>query len=338
MKAWQLHGFGLENLRMTSDLPVPQPGPRELLLRISAVSLNYRDKLVAEGFYNPDVRFPMIQVADAVGEIVETGKDVSRFQKGDRVITLYATKWMDGEPQGDENTHTLGSTISGALAEYIVLDENAAVLAPQYLSDAEAAALPCAAVTAWYALVEKGRLKEGQTVLVQGTGGVSLFGLQIASALGATVIVTSSSDEKLERAKKLGAAFGINYARVPAWESEVLKLTSGKGVDHILEVVGGKSLGQSLKAIKPGGQIAVIGLLDGAMSEIPLFSLFKKQAVLRGISTGPRRALEEMTQAFRDRLHLHPVIDRIYQFDDAISAYEHLYCGTFGKIVIRVRE
>jgi len=335
VKAWQLHGYGIENLRRTCDLPVPQPGSHELLVRIAAVSLNYRDKLVVEGFYNPNVRFPMIQVADAVGEVVGMGSDVSRFRKGDRVITLYATKWIDGEPQGDENTHTLGSTISGALAEYIVLDENAVVFAPQDLSDEEAAALPCAAVTAWYALVEKGRLEAGQTVLVQGTGGVSLFGLQIASALGATVIVTSRSDEKLERAKKLGAAHGVNYACVPEWENAVLELTSGKGVDHILEVVGGKNLGQSLKAIKPGGQISVIGLLEDVTSQIPLFSLFKKQAVLRGISTGPRRALEEMVQAF-SRMRLHPVIDHVYQFDDALAAYAHLYRGSFGKIVIRV--
>jgi NADPH:quinone reductase-like Zn-dependent oxidoreductase len=335
MKAWQLHGLGIENLRVTTGLPVPQPGPHEVLLRISAVSLNYRDKLVVEGLYNPSLRFPMTQVADAVGEVVDVGRDVSRFRKGDRIITLYATKWIDGEPQGDENTHTLGSTISGALAEYIVLNEEAAVLAPEYLSDEEAAALPCASLTAWYALVEKGGLKEGQTVLVQGTGGVSLFGLQIAKALGATVIVTSSSDEKLDRAKKLGASYGINYTRVPEWEKAVLEATAQKGVDHILEVAGGKSVGQSLKAIKPGGQISIIGLLADVTAEFPLFSLFRKQAVLRGISTGPRSALERMTQAL-SRMGLRPVIDQVYQFDDALSAYAHLYRGSFGKIVIHV--
>lgn len=336
MKAWELRGVGRENLVLT-DKPVPLVGPTDVLVRVGAVSLNYRDKLLVEGLYNPNLRFPIIQVADAVGEVVEVGRNVSRFRKGDRIITLYATKWIDGEPQGDENTHTLGSTISGALAEYIVLDEQAAVRAPEYLTDEEAAALPCAALTAWYALMDRGQLKAGQTVLVQGTGGVSLFGLQIASAIGAEVIVTSSSDEKLDRAKRMGAAHGINYTRVPDWENAALALTAQKGVDHILEVVGGKNLGQSLKAIKPGGQISVIGLLADSTAEIPLFSLFRKQAVLRGISTGPRRALEEMTAAF-SKIRLHPVIEYVYEFDDALSAYAHLYRGSFGKIVIRVRE
>lgn len=336
MKAWELLGFGKENLKRT-DRPVPEPGPHEVLVRVSAVSLNYRDKLVVEGLYNPNVRFPIIQVADAVGEVVDAGKDVTRFRTGDRIITQYCTRWIDGEPHGDESTHTLGNTISGALAEYIVLDEQAVVRAPEYLSDEEAATLPCAALTAWCALVEKGQLKAGQTVLIQGTGGVSIFGLQIASALGAKVIVTSSSEEKLERVKSLGATHGINYARVPDWEKAVLALTSQKGVDHILEVVGGRSLIQSITAVKPGGQITVIGILEAFTSDLPLFPFMVKQAVLRGISVGPRRALEDMNQAFA-RFQLRPVIDTVYPFEDALSAYEHLYRGAFGKIVIRVRE
>lgn len=336
MKAWELHGFGKENLKLV-DKPIPQPGPNELLLRIGAVSLNYRDRLLAEGLYNPHLRFPIVQVADATAEVVDAGKNVTRFRTGDRIITQYATKWIDGEPKGDEFVHSLGNTISGALAEYIVLDEQAVVPAPEYLSDEEASTLPCAALTAWYALVEKGQLQAGQTVLIQGTGGVSIFGLQITSALGANVIVTSSSDEKLERVKSLGATHGINYARVPDWENAALGLTSQKGVDQILEVVGGKNLAQSLTAIKPGGQIAVIGLLQGSTSEVPLFPLLMKQAVLRGFSVGPRRALEEMTQTFA-KVQLRPVIDTVYRFEEAPSAYEQLYRGAFGKIVIRVRQ
>jgi NADPH:quinone reductase-like Zn-dependent oxidoreductase len=336
MRAWELRGFGRENLVLT-DKPVPQPGPTDVLVRVSAVSLNYRDKLVAEGQYNPGMSFPMTQVADAVGEIVDRGKDVTRFKDGERVITQYATRWIDGEPRGDESTHSLGNTIHGALAEYLVLDQEALAHAPNYLSDEEAAAIPCAALTAWYALVEKGQLKANQTVLVQGTGGVSLFGLQIASALGARVIVTSSSDEKLERIKALGASEGINYARTPEWEKEALRLTSEQGVDHILEVVGGKSLAQSIKAVKAGGTISVIGILESFSSEILLFPLLTKQIVLRGMTVGPRRALEDMIRAF-DRFQLRPVIDTVYPFADTMAAYEHLYRGAFGKIVIRVRS
>lgn len=336
MKAWELRGFGRENLKLT-DKPIPRPGPTEVLVRVSAVSLNYRDKLVVEGLYNPAMSFPITQVADAVGEVVEVGKDVTRFKNGQRVMTLYATRWADGDPDGDENTHTLGNTIQGALAEYVLLDQQAFVLASSYLSDEEAASIPCAGVTAWQALIEKGQLKAGQTILVQGTGGVSLFGLQIAKSLGAHTIVTSSSDEKLERVKALGSMEGINYTRNPEWEKEALRLTSGRGVDQILEVVGGKSVERSITAIRPGGTISIIGGLESFSSPIPLFQLIRRQAVIRGISTGPRRALENMVRAFED-FQLHPVIDSVYSFDDALLAYEHLYRGAFGKIVIRVKE
>jgi NADPH:quinone reductase-like Zn-dependent oxidoreductase len=184
MKAWELTAFGREGLRL-AEKSEPNPKPNEVLLRMSAVSLNYRDKLVAEGLYNPNLSFPMIQVADGVGEVVDVGESVTRFRSGDRAMTHYDTRWIDGEPQGDEAIHSLGSTISGALAEYIVMDEQSVVRVPDYLTDEEASTLPCAALVAWYALVEKGRLGPNQTVLVQGTGGVSIFGLQIASAIGA---------------------------------------------------------------------------------------------------------------------------------------------------------
>ena len=183
----------------------------------------------------------------------------------------------------------------------------------------------------------KGRLAVGQTVVLQGTGGVSLFGLQIAHALGARTIVTSSSDEKLERVRSLGATETVNYARTPDWEKEVLSLTDGKGADHILEVVGGKSLAQSLTAVRPGGRITVIGILDGFTSEIPIFTLLRKQAVIQGIVTGPRRVFEEMNEAL-ESLKIRPVIDAVYAFEDTLKAYEHLYRGAFGKMVIRVRK
>ena len=336
MRAWQLFGFGRENLKCV-EVPVPKPGPLEILIRVHAVSLNYRDKLVAEGLYNPHVAFPMTQVADTAGEVVEVGNEVSRITVGDRVLTQYATTWIDGPPKGDEIVHTLGSTIPGGLADYLLMKESAVVKAPRYLSDEEASTLPVAAITAWFSLVETGQLSSDQTVLLQGTGGVSLFGLQIAAAFGARPLILSSSDEKLERTRALGAQGGINYLRKPEWGKEVLALTGMLGVDHVLEVAGGKSLAQSLKALKAGGRISVIGILDGFESAVPIFPLLAKQATIRGIVTGPRRAFEKMNEKLEE-IRIHPVIDKVYSFPDALAAYDHLYRGAFGKIVIRVRE
>lgn len=340
MKAWQLKAFGRENL-VLNDVPEPKPGPGEALIRISSVSLNYRDKLLYDGNYNPRLEFPMTQVADAVGEIVALGPETSRFKVGDRVVTNYCTRWIDGQPTDKETLYTLGNVIPGALAEYLVLTEQALALVPSYLTNDEAAALPCAALTAWYSLVEKGGLTAKQTVLLQGTGGVSLFGLQIASALGATTIITSSSDEKLERAKALtksaGTTHTINYKTHPDWETEALALTNKQGVDQILEVVGGPNLARSIKAIKPQGQISIIGIIDGFDATIPLFGLIQKHGILRGISVGPRRALEDMLRKF-DEIKLHPVIDSVHSFKDARKAFDRLEEGAFGKIVIRVRN
>ena len=336
MKAWQLTAFGRENLSL-NDVPQPTPGPGEALVRISAVSLNYRDKLLYDGNYNPRLEFPMTQVADAVGEVVALGPNVSRVKVGDRVVTNYCTRWIDGRPTSKETVYSLGCLIPGALAEYLVLTENALAVVPAYLTDEEAAAIPCAGLTAWYSLVEKGNVKAGDTVLVQGTGGVSLFGLQIASASGATVIATSSSDDKLAQAKSLGATHTINYRTTPAWEEEALALTSKEGVDHILEVVGGTNLARSIKAIRPEGQISIIGIIDGFDATIPLFGIIQKLAIIRGISVGPLRALERMLAKF-DEWKLRPVIDSVHNFNDAPKAFDRLEQGGFGKIVIRVRE
>jgi NADPH:quinone reductase-like Zn-dependent oxidoreductase len=336
MKAWQLQAFGRENLAL-NDIPEPTPGPGEALVRISSVSLNYRDKLLYDGNYNPHLQFPVTQVADAVGEVVAIGPDTTRVKVGDRVVTNYCTRWIDGAPTSKESLYTLGNVIPGALAEYLILTENALALAPAYLTNDEAAALPCAGLTAWYSLVEQGGLASGQTVLLQGTGGVSLFGLQIAAALGATTIITSSSDEKLARAKSFGATHTINYKTHPEWQEEALALTNQRGVDHILEVVGGPNLARSLKAIRPEGQIAIIGIIEGFDAIIPLFGVIQKQAVIRGISVGPLRALERMLKKF-DEIKLHPVIDTVYSFNDAREAFNHLERGAFGKIVIRVRD
>jgi NADPH:quinone reductase-like Zn-dependent oxidoreductase len=336
MKAWQLKAFGRENL-VLNDVPQPSPGPGEALVRISSVSLNYRDKLLYDGTYNPHLQFPITQVADAVGEVVALGPNITRLKVGDRVVTSYCTRWIDGHPTTKESLYTLGNTIPGALAEYLVLTENALAVTPAYLTNDEAAALPCAGLTAWYSLVDQGHLAAGQTVLVQGTGGVSLFGLQIAHALGATVIATSSSDEKLQRAKSLGATHTINYKTYPEWQDEALALTGKQGVDHILEVVGGPNLARSIKAVRPEGQISIIGIIEGFDATIPLFGMIQKQAIIRGISVGPLRTLERMLKKF-DEIKLHPVIDTVYPFNDARAAFDHLERGAFGKIVIRVRD
>jgi NADPH:quinone reductase-like Zn-dependent oxidoreductase len=336
MKVWELRAFGRKNL-VLAQRPTPEPGPGEVLVKVQAVSLNYRDRLTVEGLYNPDMKFPMTQVADTAGEVAAIGSGVSRFKVGERVISQYATTWIDGPPKGDETIHTLGSMIQGGLAEYLLLNENALVRAPSYLTPEEASTLPVAALTAWNSLCELGKLARGQSVLVQGTGGVSVFGLQIAAALGARVLITSSSDEKLARARSLGAAVGINYARTPDWEQEVLKHTDGLGVDHVLEVAGGQSLARSITATRAGGHIAVIGIVDGFTSEIPIFPLLQKQAVIRGIVTGPRRVFEEMNRSL-EQLEIRPVIDAVYAFEDASAAYDHLYRGAFGKVVIRVNN
>ncbi|HEU4636132.1 MAG TPA: NAD(P)-dependent alcohol dehydrogenase [Edaphobacter sp.] len=336
MKAWQLQAFGRENL-VLNEVSKPAPAAGEALIRISSVALNYRDKLLYDGVYNPHLEFPMTQVADAVGEVVALGPDATRFKVGDRVVTNYCTRWVDGRPTSKESLYTLGNVIPGALAEYLVLDEQALALAPAYLTNDEAAALPCAGLTAWYALVEKGGLDSSQTVLLQGTGGVSLFGLQIAHAFGARTIVTSSSDEKLQRARALGATHTINYKTHPDWEKEALALTNKQGVDQILEVVGGPNLARSVQAIRPEGQISIIGVIEGFDANIPIFGLIQKLCVLRGITVGPRRALEDMLRKF-DEIKLRPVIDSVYSFNEAPRAFDRLEQGAFGKIVIRVRD
>lgn len=336
MKVWELAGFGLEHL-LLAERAVPEPGDNEVLVRVDAVSLNARDKLLVDGIYNPELRFPMVQGSDAVGQVLKAGKNVTRVQPGDRVLTNFATRWLERPPRLEESSYSLGSMLPGVLAEQIVIDEQIAVKAPAYLTDIEAATLPCAAVTAWYAVAERAKVLSGQTVVVQGTGGVSLFVLQIATALGAKVIVTSSSDEKLERAKQMGAAHGVNYATQPAWEEAVMKLTSNKGADLIVEVAGGENLGRSLQAASIGGHIAMIGFLNGVSAQIPLFPFVVKQLTLGGISVGSRTTFEQMLTAF-EQWQLHPVVDTVYNFEDTPAAYEHLYRGAFGKIVIRLKH
>ncbi|WP_369975601.1 zinc-dependent alcohol dehydrogenase family protein [Xanthomonas bundabergensis] len=337
MKAWQLPTFGMENLEL-AQRPLPRPGPDELLVKVAAVSLNYRDTLVVNGGLLPErPRMPFVPVSDMAGEVVELGSKTSRFRIGDRVMGNFWTQWLDGKPPRAMLEHglSLGGPLPGMLAEYVVLPEEAAVAAPLSLSNEEASTLPVAALTAWFALVEAGRLRKGQTVLVQGTGGVSLFGLQFAHALRARVIVTSRSDDKLARAKTLGAWAGINTSRIPAWAQAALELTDGHGVDQVLELMGGDNLRQSVEALAGSGHILQMGFLDDTELRMPAIPLMLRRATLRGVSVGHRRAFEEMNQAI-DRHRIKPVIDQVFSFAEAQAAFKHLKHGPFGKLVIKV--
>ncbi|WP_213768892.1 NAD(P)-dependent alcohol dehydrogenase [Caballeronia sp. dw_19] len=339
MKVWQLPAFGLNNLVM-AERPVPVPGPGEVLIKVGAVSLNYRDKLVVNGQLLPEPpAMPFVPVSDMAGEVVEVGQQVSRFRAGDRVMGNFWTQWIDGEPPQAMLKHglSLGGPLPGMLAQYVVLTEEVAVATPAPLSDEQAATLPVAALTAWFALVEAGRLGEGQTVLVQGTGGVSLFGMQIAHALGARVIVTSHSDEKLEHAKALGAWGGINTSEYPAWGEIANKLTAGEGVSHVLEMIGGDNLGQSIEALGAAGRIFQIGFLGDKEVRLPALSLMLRRATLQGVSVGHRRAFEDMNRAI-DRHGIKPVIDSVFAFAEVRAAFDRLEQGPFGKVEIQVSE
>jgi NADPH:quinone reductase-like Zn-dependent oxidoreductase len=335
MKAWQLHAFGLENLTL-DKVAIPVPGPNDVLIKVGAVSLNFRDKAIVDGIYEPEmIPKPLIPVSDAAGTIVQIGSNVTRFKIGDRVTSHLYSKWIDGAPGPNEPDFCFGAPLPGGLAEYMIIHEESAVLAPGTLTDEQASTLPIAALTAWYSLVTYGKLKAGETVVVQGTGGVSIFGIQIAHALGARVIATTSSDEKGRQARELGADEIINYVKTPNWAKEIQRLTNGKGADQLLEVVGGQGLNDSVEATKVTGQIAVIGFLAGQTTNLDLMRVIFKQTRIQGIAVGNRTAFEEMNKAL-DQFNIKPVIDTIYSFEQAIDAYKHLARGPFGKIVIKV--
>jgi NADPH:quinone reductase-like Zn-dependent oxidoreductase len=336
MRRWEISAVGRESLRL-AEVAAPSPGPRELLIRTSAVSLNSRDKLLLDSGGHARFAQPFTLGSDMAGVVEAVGAGASRFKVGDRVLTSFTAGWVDGppSPRGSEMPHQLGGDLPGVLAEYVVLPEDWVVATPGSLDDIEASTLPVAGLTAWTALIELGHLQPGQTVLVQGTGGVSLFALQIASATGARVIVISGSDEKLERARRLGAAHVINRLSTPSWQQAVKDLTAGRGADHVLEMVGGESLERSLDALAPGGRVSAIGVLEAFDFKFGAIALFRNQATVQGIFVGPRRSLENFVRAV-DHLRLKPVIDAEYDFADLPRALEHLGRGPFGKLVIRV--
>lgn len=335
MKVYEIReGFGLDALKQ-SDRPRPEPGRGEVLLKVRACSLNYRDLLVVKGVYNPKLNLPRVPCSDAVGEVVAIGADVGRVKVGQRVAGLFMPGWIEGELNDAKGRTALGGSADGLLAEYAVLSEESVVVVPEHLTDEEAATLPCAAVTAWNGLVTAGGVKPGDTVLVQGTGGVSLFALQFARLAGARVIATSSSDEKLARVKSLGASDGINYRAVPEWGETVRQLTRGRGVDHVIEVGGAGTLAQSLRAVRTGGHIALIGVLSGYGQFNPLPILMKGVHVT-GIYVGSREMFEAMNRAIA--LHqLQPVVDRVFGFGQAVEAFRYMESAAhFGKIVVRM--
>jgi len=335
MRAYRIHEMaGPEALKL-EDLPDPRPGPGQILIRVRATSLNYRDLMAVKGQYSRNLPLPLIPLSDGAGQVVEAGPGATKFRPGDRVAGCFMPAWVDGPPGEEAMKSALGGAVDGMLAELVALPESGVVKAPEYLNDEEVASLPCAAVTAWNALFEGEPLKPGETVLVQGTGGVSLFAIQLAKAAGARVIATSSSDEKLARAREMGASDGINYKTTPDWDVAARNLTDGQGVDRVVEVGGAGTLPRSIKATRPGGQIALIGVLTGGGQVDPM-PLLMKSIRLRGIYVGSRAMFERMNRMLA--LHrIRPTVDRVFPFEQAAEAYKHLESGShFGKVVIRV--
>jgi NADPH:quinone reductase-like Zn-dependent oxidoreductase len=330
MQKWEITAPGDANLRLvTAAKPSPQPG--EILLEVDAVALNYRERWIIDGGMGDAWEPPLTLGSDVAGRVVAVGDQVTRFAVGDRVIDNDMVGWLDGDaPPPDAHSFQLGR-----LAQYVTAPADWFSAAPRSLDTAAASTLPVAGLTAWMALVELGKLRAGQTVVVQGTGGVALFAVQFAAAMGARVILTSSSDAKLERARALGATDVINRQHTPAWHQAVRDLTAGRGADHILEMAGGDNVQKSLEAVAVGGRISLVGLLDAPDFRLSIVPLLFRRASIIGIGVGHRRALEDMVRAV-DRLGLTPVIDAHYRFAELPQAMAHLRRGAFGKIVVHV--
>lgn len=314
------------------------PGHGQVLVAIKAVSLNYRDLLVVTGRYSPNLPKPLVIASDGAGEVIGVGEGVGKFKTGDRVIGSFFQNWQRGEIDRDAAPSALGGSIDGVLATARVFDERGLVHMPAHLSFEEAATLPCAAVTVWNALVHTAHVKSGDTVLLLGTGGVSIFGLQFAAMHGARTIITSSSDAKLARAKALGASETVNYLKTPEWHKEVLRLTDGRGVDIVLEVGGTGTLPKSLRAVRPGGQVSLIGVLAGIAEPLNIGPILHNSVRLQGIYVGSVEMFEAMNRAITTN-KLKPVIDRVFAFQQAREALRYMESARhFGKIVIRVAE
>ena len=333
MHAWQISSFGIDSLEF-AERPTPHPGPGEVLVSVHAISINYRDLLMVKGLYNPKLKLPRIPCSDGAGEVAAVGEGVTRWKPGDRVAGIFMQNWLDGPLTPAKAKGALGGDIDGMLAEYVVLKEAGLVRLPEHLSFVEAATLPCAAVTAWNALAA-GNLKPGATVLILGTGGVSIFALQLAQLMGVRVLGISSSAAKLERARSLGLDAALNYRETPAWDRWALDQTGGEGVDLVVEVGGVGTLPRSLGAIRMGGVIAQIGVLAGAAEPLPLALILHKQARIQGIYVGSRKDFEEMNKAIA-LAALRPVAESFpwSQAREVMARMEQ--AAHFGKLVLTV--
>ena len=336
MRVFQIEGdWGLQNLRL-STRPEPKAGPGQVVVKMKASSLNYRDLVVPErGYGSFTGTLPLIPLSDGVGEVVEIGPGVTRVKAGDRVCPCFHQSWIGGAPDLERLTRTLGGPVDGTMAELMCLPAEGVVKVPAHLTDEQAATLPCAALTAWSALVTYDDLGPGSRVLVQGTGGVALFALAFGKLLGCHVTVISSSDEKLARATAMGADVGINYTATPEWSKASREITAGRGFDHIVELGGEKTLPQSLRAIRPGGTISMIGVLSGSALSAPLGHVVTRQVRLQGITVGSRDGFEAMMRAI-DQHRLVPVVDKVFAFEQLKEAMAALKQGAhFGKICLR---
>jgi len=335
VRAFEIAEFGIDNL-VEVERPMPVCGSNEVLVKMHAASLNFRDVMVVSGTYNPRMRLPAVPLSDGAGEIVEVGESVTKWKVGDRVCSTVIPGWTDGEPTAEgAKTAIAAGRADGVLQEYRVFKQDALVAVPEHLSYEEASTLPCAAVTAWNALTVSGQVKAGDTVLTLGTGGVSIFAVQFAKLLGARVIATSSSDEKLARVRGLGADETINYRTTPDWDKAALGLTDGIGVDHVIEVGGTGTLERSVNAVRVGGHIALIGALDmsGEFNPIPVFM---KAIRMQGVFIGSRKMFEDMNSKISEA-ELRPVIDKTFAFGESRDALNHMATGNhFGKIVITI--
>jgi NADPH:quinone reductase-like Zn-dependent oxidoreductase len=335
MKAYEINEFGIDSLTLAErDEPTPQTN--EVKVKFHAVSLNYRDLMMVKGGYNPKLKKPLVPFSDGAGEVVEIGEAVTKFKVGDRVTPIFMQGWHDGAIDAAKSKTALGGNLDGCLREFGTFDEHGLVCIPEHFSYEEAATLPCAAVTAFHALYESGGIKPDDTILLQGTGGVSIFALQLASVLGCRIIITSSSDEKLERAKELGATDFINYKTTEDWDQKVLELTEKRGVDTVVEVGGAGTMQRSVNAVKTGGNIAVIGILSGKGDFNPT-SILMKSVRMQGIYVGSRQMFEDMNRVFCQHTHLKPVIDKTFEFGEVKDALKYMESGShFGKIVVKI--
>ena len=337
MRAYQLPkgGAGIDAL-VKAERAEPKPQYRQVKVKVAACSLNFRDLGIVRGTYRMPSKENVIPLSDGAGEVVEIGSGVTRVKVGNKVAGNFFARWPGGEPPSDVQSTALGGATDGMLAEYVVLEEEGTVNLPAHLSLEEGATLPCAAVTVWHAMMEHGKLIAGQSVLLQGTGGVSVFGLQLGHAMGMQTVITSSSDAKLAKAKALGASRTINYKTTPDWDKSAVEFTGGRGVDQVVEVGGAGTFAKSFGAIRVGGKISMIGNLSGPASELNPGLIMGRRANIQGISVGSTQMFEAMNRAIAANA-IKPVIDKVFGFDEAQAAYKHMASGAnFGKIVIRM--